>query len=92
LDQEVAAVNQTDGIVTIVIHDRGWVPMPARVTVTLADGTAFVREVPVRHWLAGNTTAEIEVAAHQTVVRVEIDAAASFPDVDRSNNVWERAN
>jgi len=24
------------------------------------------------------------------IVRVEIDAARAFPDVDRSNNVWTR--
>ena len=92
LDQEVTAVHQTDGTATIVIQDRGWVPMPTRVTVTLADGTALRREIPVRHWLAGNTTAEIEMDVDQSVIRVEIDSAESFPDVDRNNNVWERAN
>ncbi|UCG87039.1 MAG: M1 family metallopeptidase [Gemmatimonadota bacterium] len=92
LDHEVAAVSQMNGTATILIRDRGWVPMPARVTITLADGTVLTREVPVRHWLAGNTTAEIMMDVDQAVTRVEIDAAEAFPDIDRSNNTWERGN
>jgi hypothetical protein len=92
LDQAVAGVTQTDGAATIVVRDRGWVPMPARLTITLADGSTSTAEVPVRHWLAGNTTADIEMDVDQAVVRVEIDAAGVFPDIDRTNNVWERGS
>ncbi len=91
LDHAVGTVRQTEGGATIVIEDRGLVPMPARVTITLDNGDTVVREVRVETWLAGNTTAELTVAAEAPVVRVEIDAEGAFPDVDRSNNVWERS-
>jgi hypothetical protein len=32
----------------------------------------------------------VTVPSGSAVVRVEIDAAHAFPDVDRSNNVWGR--
>ena len=47
-------------------------------------------EVPVSRWLEGATTAEVVVRTTSRVVKVEIDADQAFPDVDRSNNVWQR--
>jgi hypothetical protein len=90
LDQAVGEVrNGSDGT-TVVIEDHGWVPMPARVTVTRANGTTLEREVPVDVWLGGATRAEITVPTGSPVIRVELDAAQAFPDIDRRNNVWER--
>jgi hypothetical protein len=63
-------------------------PMPAIVEVTLADGTTVRREVPVETWLSGARTATVSVEAAD-VTRVEIDPEMAFPDLDRSNNVWE---
>ena len=70
--------------------DIGDVPMPARLTITLADGETVTREVPVTTWLSGARTATVTVPRGQTVTRVVIDAAQGFPDVDRKNNVWVR--
>ena len=64
--------------------------MPARVTVTLQNGDTLHLEVPVETWLSGATTAELEVSPDSPVVRVEIDSKQEFPDIDRSNNVWDR--
>jgi hypothetical protein len=89
LDQAVGAVSGDGTTTTIVIEDRGWVPMPARLTITLETGEIIEREVPVEHWLSGETRAEVSVANGSPVVRVEIDAGYLFPDVDRENNVWE---
>jgi hypothetical protein len=90
LDQAVGSVTSDGTMTTIVIEDHGWVPMPARVTVTLEDGQTLEREVPVEHWLSGQTRAELSVANGSPVVKVEIDAEGLFPDIDRENNVWER--
>jgi hypothetical protein len=89
LDQAVAEVNPGDGGTTIVIEDRGGVPMPARVSVTRTGGEVSRYEVPVEVWLRGETRAEISVPGQEPVVRVEIDAANEFPDIDRRNNIWE---
>lgn len=90
LDQAVAGVEvQGDGSAVVTIEDRGKVPMPVPLTVTRADGTTEMHEVPVTHWLQGVRTAEVELPAGAAVTRVEIDAERHFPDIDRENNVWE---
>jgi hypothetical protein len=90
LDQAVGEVRPGSNGTTIVIEDHGWAPMPARVRVTLQGGEILDLEVPVSTWLTGTASAELEVPAGSPVVRVEIDADRVFPDVDRSNNVWDR--
>jgi hypothetical protein len=89
LDQAVAGVTTADGATTIVIEDRGRIPMPAHVTITFGDGRSERQVVPVEHWLAGETQATLTVPTAD-VARVEIDASMSFPDADRSNNTWRR--
>jgi hypothetical protein len=90
LDHAVGSVSADGDGTTIVIEDRGWSPMPARVTVTLENGEMLKREVPVNVWLSGENSAEIRLPAGSPVVRVEVDADQQFPDVDRSSDLWER--
>jgi aminopeptidase N len=89
LDQAIASVTTTGNTTTIVIEDRGQVPMPVHLTVTFGDGRTERRDVPVEHWLAGNRQATVTVESAD-VTRVQIDAAQQFPDTDRANNVWRR--
>lgn len=88
LDQAVANVEATADGAIITIRDLGRAPMPANLTITRADGEVLERAVPVEHWLSGTRTARVMVPEGSPVVRVEIDAAGDFPDVDRTNNVW----
>ncbi len=91
LDQAVASVTEGPDGATVVVEDRGTAPMPARLTITRESGETSGLEVPVEVWLEGTRTATVTVpAAASPVVRVEIDAANEFPDVDRDNNVWSR--
>ena len=89
LDQSVGSVDRNpDGSARITIRDLGRIPMPARVRITRADGSVLEREVAVDRWLAGATSAAIDVPAGAAVTRVEIDPEGAFADVDRANNVW----
>jgi hypothetical protein len=91
LDHAVASVTSgPGGSARIVIEDRGFVPMPARVAVTRQDGQVLRLEVPVQTWLGGASSASLAVPEGAPVVRVEIDPENWFPDVDRRNNVWTR--
>jgi hypothetical protein len=90
LDQAIAAVEPVSAGTRIVIDDRGSAPIPVHLTVTRTDGSTERHEIPVDPWLAGATRAEIVVPDRPAVIRVEIDAAHVFPDVDRANNVWPR--
>jgi hypothetical protein len=88
LDHAVASVTAGPSGTTIVIEDRGLAPMPARVTIRRANGSAEVREIPVETWLAGATHVNLVVTGD--VTEVTIDAEGRFPDVDRTNNQWTR--
>ncbi len=92
LDQAVADVIQEHTLATIVVEDLGLVPMPVRLTVTLESGRVLEREIPAESWLLGETKVELSIPVRSPVLRVEIDAAGAFPDIDRSNNVWERGH
>ncbi|MBI4421447.1 MAG: M1 family metallopeptidase [Gemmatimonadetes bacterium] len=90
LDQAIAAVEARPDGAVITIEDKGWAPMPTRVTITLASGETIQREVPVDVWLRGAQSTTVTAPAGATVTKVEIDATQAFPDVDRANNVWTR--
>jgi hypothetical protein len=90
LDQAAAQVIQEHTLATIAVEDLGLVPMPARLTITLENGSVLEREIPAESWLHGETRIELSIPTPSPVMRVEIDAARVFPDIDRSNNVWER--
>ena len=88
LDQAVTSVTPGPEGTRIVVEDLGWIPMPARLTITLANGEVVRREVPVEEWLNGARSAAITVPRGPLVTRVEIDAEHVFPDLNRENNVW----
>jgi len=90
LDQAIETVEATPSGTRIVIADRGYLPMPAYVTVTFDDGTTDNRVVSVERWLTGQAHATLDIDSSRPVVKVELDADGALPDIDRENNVWER--
>lgn len=88
LDQAVASVNSTDKGSTIVIEDRGQIPMPATVEITLADGNTLTRKIRVDTWLQGATKTELQVEGK--VQEVMIDPDYKYPDANRTNNNWKQ--
>ena len=90
LDQRVKDVRLVPEGIRVVVEDLGLAPMPARLTLTTADGQTIKAEIGVDAWLAGAREADIVVRTTSPVIKVEIDAERVFPDTDRRNNVWER--
>ncbi|MFH1765815.1 MAG: M1 family metallopeptidase [Gemmatimonadota bacterium] len=91
LDQGVDSVTREGDETVIIISDHGFAPMPSRVRIATTLGGVIDREISVSHWLAGEASAQIRVPGSAgEVTRVEIDPDRGFPDMDRSNNVWER--
>lgn len=90
LDQAIAAVDVgADGAVHVTIRDRGDAPAPVTVRVTRRGGGTETRDVPVDVWLRGTRTAVVTFGPGAPPTRVELDPDGLWPDVDRSNNVWE---
>ena len=90
LDHAVSEVDTGRRAVTIRVADLGRVPMPVPLEITLESGLRLHRELAVEPWLRGETEVELEFTTPEPVVRVEIDPRRRLPDVDRTNNVWER--
>ena len=91
LDQAIADVEVLeDGETQVTIRDLGWVPMPVHLQVTREDGSVRTEVVSVERWLAGADETVVLLPAGAAVMSLEIDAERYFPDVDRSNNNWER--
>ncbi len=83
--------DRDEGETTVIdIDDRGLVPMPARVTVTRADGTTEEVDVPVDAWLSGGARSTLRVPSRPEITWVAIDDKNAFPDIDRSNQLWRR--
>jgi hypothetical protein len=92
LDQAVADVRTTPDGAEIVIEDRGTVPMPVLLTVTLDTGETMHIRLPVDPWLSGATRTTVDVETEAAVTQVTIDPDHRFPDVDRANNTWSRTS
>jgi len=92
LDHSVANVRQLNGGESVVlVEDRGQAVFPAKVRVRTTNGETLDYDIPVEHWLRGETQHEYRVPASAgRVTRVEIDPSGYAPDVDRSNNIWPR--
>ena len=88
LHQVLDSVTTTGDSVTISIGDEGLAPMPVRLAVTRADGSVQRLEVPVDVWLRGARRTAVRVAREPRIVRITIDPAALFPDVDRTKQTW----
>jgi Peptidase family M1 domain len=89
LDQAVAGVKDGPDGVEVTIKDLGLSPFPVPIRVTYDDGAIVDETIPVDVWLSDKREATVRFEAG-TVSRVEIDPGKFLPDVDRSNNVWEK--
>lgn len=90
LDQAIGGASVEGDALTVTIEDRGLAPMPVRLAITRTDGRTERMELPVEPWLAGARTQTARIAGAATVRAVEIDPEMAFPDIDRTNNRWER--
>ncbi len=90
LDHAIGSARMNGSNLDVKIEDRGRAFMPVRLTITRAGGAVEMREIPVDVWLRGSRSSVVSIANGAQVVRVEIDAAAAFPDYDRTNQVWVR--
>lgn len=90
LDQAVGSVTQTDNGTRIVIEDKGQMPLPATVQITLSNGDTLTRHIDVETWLNGATSKEFVIENEAEVTNVQIDPEHHFPDVNRANNSWTK--
>jgi aminopeptidase N len=89
LDQAVEAVTDVDGGVEVTVsNNRGGV-MPVELQLELEDGSVVTDVWPASVW-AGVRDVTRLVPTDGQVRKVSIDPDSWYPDIDRSNNDWER--
>jgi hypothetical protein len=90
LDQAVDSVTtDTSGRASIVLSNRGTMVMPAELLVTYDDGTAETVRLPVEMWNLGQRFT-YRLSSAKRARRVTVDPRHVLPDLDRSNDTWER--
>ncbi|TFG62841.1 MAG: M1 family peptidase [Gemmatimonadales bacterium] len=89
LDQAVVAVTDVEGGAEVTVsNNRGGV-MPVELHLELENGTTIVDVWPAGVW-AGTREVTRLVLTDSQVRKVSIDPDTWYPDIDRSNNDWER--
>ena len=89
LDQAIVAVNDVEGGVEITVSNNKGGVMPVELHLILDDGSTVHALWPVSVW-AGTREVTRFVPTEGQVTGVSIDPDAWYPDIDRSNNSWER--
>jgi hypothetical protein len=90
LDQAVEpVVTDTAGRASVYVVNRGTMLMPAELRITYDDGATETVRLPVEMWNLGPRFA-YRLTSKKRVRRVEVDPRHVLPDLDRSNNSWER--
>jgi Peptidase family M1 domain len=90
LDQAVEpVVTDTSGHASVWITNRGTMVLPAELRITFDDGKTETVKLPVEMWNLGPRFL-YRLTSTRRVRRVEVDPRHVLPDMDRSNNVWER--
>ncbi len=89
LDQAIAEVRVEGDRATVVVEDKGLVPMPVVIEATFENGNQVRETIPVDVWLKGARSTEI-VFQGRGLTAVAIDPDFAFPDVNRSNNYWSK--
>jgi hypothetical protein len=92
LDQAVDSVS-TDSAGHAVIHlsNRGTMTLPAELRITYTDGASETVRLPVEMWNLGPHFA-YRVVSPRGVRAVEVDPRHVLPDLQRSNNRWEKTS
>lgn len=92
LDQAVDSVTADSAGAVIHLTNRGTMVMPAELAITYAGGARDAVRLPVEMWNLGSRFSYRVPGTRGAVAEVVVDPRAVFPDVDRGNNRWPRAD
>ncbi|HWB93731.1 MAG TPA: M1 family metallopeptidase [Puia sp.] len=91
IDQAVTGVeyvhNDPAQGATIVIENKGKLPMPVTVEVKEDNGTTNRVKLPVEIWMKGATW-KFHYSSTSKISQVTVDPDQRLPDADVSNNTW----
>jgi aminopeptidase N len=89
MDQAIEAVEVVEGGVRVTVSTEGGAVMPVELRLELEGGETVTTTWPVGVWAEGRKVTRL-VPTAEAVRNVHVDPDAWYPDIDRSNNDWER--
>lgn len=92
LDQAITSVsyskNDPTKGATVTISNNKQMVMPILIQIEEENGKIHTYKIPVDIWRYGKN-ATLNIDSHSKIKRIELDAKAQLPDIDRTNNVWQ---
>lgn len=89
LDHAIKKVKSTGKETLLTIHNKGDMPMPVFLTVTLENGSTLKEVIPETVWLDGKQKTEW-LLPQNDVIKIEIDVGHMLPYINRKNTIWRR--
>lgn len=90
-DQGLKDISQSGGNLNITIENKQTVLLPPTVELTFEDGTTKRQRLPIEVWHMSNTF-KTAIPVEKTVRKVTLDPDQVLPDINRNNDVWNKAN
>lgn len=89
LDQEITVVRDGHERYAVILQHNTDLVFPVDIEVTREDGTEKQQRIPVEAFFKRDFVT-IATSEDQDIVSISIDPDHQLPDINRSNNVWER--
>lgn len=88
LDQAIVSVGMEDEEPSIVVKNKGGMPLPLEMAISFEDNSTELIRLPAEIWFKGDSWIQ-NLDTDLKVSRVELDPRGLLPDINRKNNVWE---
>lgn len=89
VDQAIDSVSVRGGSATVLVHDRGDMPMPIILRVEYTNGISDTVVQSADVWFTGTRAVAMTIPLRGRTIRsLVLDPDNRFQDLDRSNNSW----
>jgi len=89
-DLAILSVNERDGKCSVIIENRGGVPLPINLNIFYKSGESEILNYPVTVWQNREKTYMI-IIDKAPVTKIELGSPA-IPDSNPANNIWKSNN
>jgi len=89
IDLGISEVSEDKAGYIVTFTNKGDIPMPVVYKVTYADNTSETLKLPVEIWYRGNEWRHL-IKTSRKIKSIDIDPGRFIPDVNLSDNIWEK--
>jgi hypothetical protein len=88
-DLAIKNVTNENGRIRVIVEKIGNLPVPVELKFVFQDGREVNVEQNLDYWKDGAAESVIEIIEQGTLERIQL-GNEYIPDIDRSNNIWQR--